>query len=678
MRVRPRQAGMALGVLSGLMTAFATPAAVQQPTSVHGERAASPVSTPYGRPGLDYKAHQVLVTFRHRITKASVDSVESYVSSMGGRMGEEVTGLGNTHKVELADGKSVAQAVRDYRNNRNVASVQPNYIYHAMAKKKMPNDPEFGQQWALHNTGQSYDSDDEDEGHIVGTPGADIDAPGAWAIRTDCSNIPVAVIDAGVNYTHADLAANMWNGNAHHGYDFVDNDADPMPVDGNEHGTHVAGIIAAVGNNNTAVTGVCWQASIMSVRVLGPDENNPSPDEGATSTVVPGIYWAVDHGARVINMSLGSQPGDSPDLLEKKALQYAGKNGVLVIVSAGNVGNNVDKKATVEYPCGFDLDNVICVAALNQKYQLAKYSNYGKKSVDVGAPGSDILSTYPGPVVSPDEYADLSTWHLGKGWAVRDCLNAEPPQVMTNPKNWCNGGKYKKHQDSVAYQTFDLSDPEILGARYVYDVNGMALAHETRFQSKHYAGSKPVNPFKKAAGTMDYPTAGEGALDECLGKQCSIGFRLISGDSRGKGVALSDFYIEKVINGTKATKMETGTSMATPYVTGIAALTWSIIPNKDYQLIRSIVLSSGDPIGSLKGKTVTGQAANALGAVKMATSFVEPDSGNGGGCTMGSPDAPFDPGFPLLLLVAVAFVMSRRRRGRNLSTRGVTRIGGIS
>src|SRR5699024_5622681 len=133
----------------------------------------------------------------------------------------------------------------------------------------------------------------------------------------------------------------------------------------------------------------------------------------------------------------------------------------------------------------------------------------------------------------------------------------------------------------------------------------------------------------------------EAGLAECVGKQCSIGFRLITGGVRDAGVAISSFRIQEVLDGTKATAYASGTSMATPYVTGVAAVTWSIIPNKDYELIRDIVLSTGDPISSLQGKTTTGHALNALGAVKVATSFVEPEEpegSNSGGCTMGSPD----------------------------------------
>jgi subtilisin family serine protease len=553
------------------------------------------------RQGMKYVPHQVLVRFKPSANRASV---RSYVQSTGGKLRHALVGQADSYVVELSPNRTVAQAVRAYRANPNVAHAQPNYIYHKLSTGTGPDDPRFDEQWALENTGQTI-------GGPTGTPGDDIGATQAWQYRTDCSNITVAVVDSGVNYTHADLAANMWDGTKYHGHDFVDNDDDPMPTGGDEHGTHVAGIIGAVGNNGTAVSGVCWKASIMSVRVLGPG------GFGTSAQISQGVLWAADHGARIINMSLGDV--NDKDKIFENAIKHAGDEGVLVVVAAGNEDINVNPDAEPTLPCSFHLENMICVAALDPNYQLADFSNYGDKVVDVGAPGVDILSTWPGIA----EKIDLAAWHRDGGWAIDDCEG----QVLVNPADWCSDGQYADNVDAVAYQTFDLSSPQVLGARYGY-FNNLELAPGDSLQVNHKAGSHPGNPFVN--GTMDDKDTGEttdGAfhsndeigLANCVGHHCSIGFRLqtTSGQS-AHGVAIKNFVLEKVIKGTDATEFLSGTSMASPVVAGVAALAWSIVPDKDYNAIRDAVMHSGDTIPALEGKTTTGRAVNVFKALKAA------------------------------------------------------------
>src|SRR6266705_2422094 len=174
-------------------------------------------------------------------------------------------------------------------------TVQPNYIYHAAA---VPNDTQYAQLWAFKNTGQTITTGTYSPTN--GTTGDDMNIEPAWGHITDCSSVVVAVVDSGVNYTQEDLAANMWNGGfnfPNHGFDYVDSDNDPMDLNG--HGTHVAGIIGAVGNNAKGTTGVCWTASIMAVRVLD------ATGSGSDVTIIQGIDFAITNSAKVINMSLG-------------------------------------------------------------------------------------------------------------------------------------------------------------------------------------------------------------------------------------------------------------------------------------------------------------------------------------------------------------------------------------
>jgi subtilisin family serine protease len=272
-------------------------------------------------------------------------------------------------QVRVGVGQTVETALSSYRDDPGVETVQPNYIYRAAAA---PNDSLYGQLWAFKNVGQA---------------GNDMNIEPAWDHITDCSSVVVAVLDSGVNYTHEDLAANMWNG-PNHGHDSVDPDGDPMDIFG--HGTHVAGIIGAVGNNRTGTTGVCQKASIMAVRVLDHMGN------GTTATAIDGISFAVTHGARVINMSLVGD-GTFFDPALSAAITNAQNSDVVVVVVAGNGpdnnANDNDAAGGARYPCNFTQPNLVCVAALDQNYALANFSNWGATSVDVGAPGTNILST---------------------------------------------------------------------------------------------------------------------------------------------------------------------------------------------------------------------------------------------------------------------------------------------
>ncbi len=219
-----------------------------------------------------------------------------------------------------------------------------------------------------------------------------IHAPIAWGQIHD-SNVVVAVIDTGVDYTHEDLKANIWSdSNGKHGYDFVENDDDPMDM--NSHGTHCSGTVGAVGNNHTGVVGVNWKVKIMAVRWL---------DAGGSGDVVNAIKaidFAVDNGAKVLSNSW-FWPEDDPDL--EAAIQRADDNKVLFLAAAGNFalrpnnngGDNDNPSTYGRYPSSYPLKNIIAVAAIDMTDGKASFSEWGKTSVDIGAPGVNILSTVP-------------------------------------------------------------------------------------------------------------------------------------------------------------------------------------------------------------------------------------------------------------------------------------------
>ena len=261
-----------------------------------------------------------------------------------------------------------------------------------------PNDARYAEQWGLENTGQAVN------GHAAGTAGVDIDAVHAWERGRGSEEVVVAVIDSGVDYDHEDLAANMWvnedevpgngidddrNGVVDdvHGYDAIRNSGDPDDDIG--HGTHVAGIIGAVGDNGRGVAGVNWTTRIMALKFLG------STGGGTTSDAIACIDYILrmkERGAnvRVVNCSWGST---APSKALADAIAKAADEGILFVCASGN--NAVDTDRVPHYPSSYEMDGVVSVAALAADDSLAPFSNWGRASVDIAAPGVDVLSTLP-------------------------------------------------------------------------------------------------------------------------------------------------------------------------------------------------------------------------------------------------------------------------------------------
>ncbi len=309
--------------------------------------------------------------------------------------------------VTLEPGTPVKATASKLESSDVVEFAEPNYIVRASVT---PNDPLYGNLWGLNNTGQTG-----------GTADADIDAPEAWNSYTGGNDVTVAVVDTGVDYNHVDLNDNMWtnsgeagtkatngiddDGNGFvddwRGYDFANNDGNP--IDDNFHGTHVAGTIAGEGNNGVGVTGVSWDANIMPVKFL---------DSGGSGSLTDGaeaLDYAASMGASVVNGSFG-YTATSGSELERAVIES--HPDTLYVFSAGNNGRNNDG-ATRNYPCSHPSDNIICVGATWHNDERASFWNwasaYGANSVDVFAPGVDILSTKASALTSePGDYLTIS------------------------------------------------------------------------------------------------------------------------------------------------------------------------------------------------------------------------------------------------------------------------------
>ena len=271
-----------------------------------------------------------------------------------------------------------------------IKSIEKNYIQKALGS----NDTYYSKLWAIENNGQEVNNKS-------GLKDADMDVDKAWQIEKGQNSVVVAVLDTGVDYTHSDLADNMWSGNAKHGYDFAgddngNNDDDPMPDtphddNGHYHGTHVAGTIGAIGDNSEGVVGVVQNTQIMAVKVFRPK------GYAYNSDILEGMDYVsnqIDKGVNIvaINASYGGGGGSNGDSMDE-AIKKLGQKGVVFCAAAGNDGKDIDNNPT--YPASYDAPNIITVAASDQNDELASFSNYGKNTVEVAAPGTNILSTYP-------------------------------------------------------------------------------------------------------------------------------------------------------------------------------------------------------------------------------------------------------------------------------------------
>jgi subtilisin family serine protease len=300
--------------------------------------------------------------------------------------------LGTGVQLVVAPGVSPAAMRAWAAGIDGVAGIEPDF---AIRPTAVPDDPSFTDQWGLRNTGQSG-----------GSRGGDIAAVAAWDVTTGSRSVVVAVIDSGFDYTHPDLAANAWrnpgevpgdgldnDGNGFvddvHGWDFANDDADPMDDDG--HGTHVAGTIGAVGDNGVGVTGVSWQVSIMGLKFLDAEGS------GSISDAIAAISYATrmrrEFGVNVVATN-NSWGGADRSLALRAAIAEGGAAGILFVTAAGNDGVNGDRRAN--YPANEDLDAVIAVTATNRSNRLPAFATYGPVHVDLAAPGAAIRSTVPG------------------------------------------------------------------------------------------------------------------------------------------------------------------------------------------------------------------------------------------------------------------------------------------
>ena len=381
-RVKP----YSLLLFAAVFALVETTALVAQPQAGRGSQ------PPQVSRGSGHRPDVLLLKLRETGTAQQVDGLLRRHGAEGasarafrGRRNRTPLAIQRWWRVKLPAGQSAEALARRLARESSVEAVE---LDQRVTIALTPNDPRFAEQWALHNTGQTG-----------GTADADIDAPEAWDITTGTAAAVVAVIDSGVDYTHPDLAANIWtnpgeipgngiddDGNGYvddvHGYDFANDDANPM--DDHGHGTHVAGTIAAIGNNGVGVIGVAPSARVMAVKFLN------SGGSGFTSDAVDAILYATNNGATILSNSWG---GGGYSQALRDAIAASDAAGTLFVVAAGN--NASDNDFAPFYPAGYDVPNVVAVAATDHNDARAGFSNWGRNTVHLAAPGASIVSTVP-------------------------------------------------------------------------------------------------------------------------------------------------------------------------------------------------------------------------------------------------------------------------------------------
>ena len=527
-------------------------------------------------------------------------------------------------------GQSVEGAVAALERRPDVAYAQPNFLRELAATSATPDDRHYlaGTLWGLHNTGQLV-------GSSSGTPDADIDAPEAWTIERGSPATIVGVVDSGLMRDHPDIRDNLFanqgelgtdaggnpkqgngvddDGNGKvddwQGWDFLAGDNDPQDL--HSHGTHVAGTIAAQGNNGIGTAGVAQDAAILPVRVTG------ARGVGTDADITDGFRYAAQMGARVVNSSLGSSPYAAP--VYEAAM--AASPRTLFVVAAGNEALDVE---TGPYaPCGSDAPNVMCVAATDKTDTLASFSNRGATRVDVAAPGTEILSPVPKVTgyLARDDFETAMPYTTGGTNSTWERLDLQTAGWWLGSNR---GGSYANHADAWVERTgpFDLTGLERCEMGFTALMNLEPGYDKLLVEATEGVGAGATWDRVKELTTSQIEHHENRMVGADLSRyngvpHLRLRLRLVTnGAVTADGVLIDDVTVRclEVTTGSFLGFKE-GTSMAAPHVAGVAALLFSKVPGASPSTVRAAIEAGADHKPRLDGRVAGGRRLNAYGAL---------------------------------------------------------------
>ena len=469
----------------------------------------------------------------------------------------------------------------------SVASVEPNYI-RRFCGMLPPNDAFFAQLWALQNTAQTVNG-------ASGTTHDDLNFLTAYGLaRQPTGEVVVAVIDSGVDYTHPDLAPNIWtnrgeipgngtddDGNGYsddvHGYDFANGNADP--IDSGFHGTHVAGTIAAVANNSIGVIGVAFQSHIMPLK---------ASSDGTTltdSAVIEAIQYATmmkNRGVNIVAMN-ASFGGGGYSSAEVAALQAAGAAGIVFCAAAGN--NSANNDSTPFYPASYRLSNMIAVAATDQNDALASFSDYGATTVDLAAPGVNIFSALPLSQAATTSYVQRAA----TTFSAAQLTYSGSTTGITAAIYYCGLG-------------YPSNFPPPVNGNIALIQRG-TLFFSDKVSNAMAAGAKAAIIYNNVAGNFSGTLQNPGNWIPAISLSQDDGQTLLASlPATGTVVNSPDF--------TQIYQFLNGTSMATPHVSGAVAFAAINFPGENATQRIQRIISNVTVIPGLQGKVITSGRLN--------------------------------------------------------------------
>jgi len=490
--------------------------------------------------------------------------------------------------------RSTAALLAELQRDPAVETAEPNYL-RWVTTNAPPNDPLFSSLWALQNTGQSVNGS-------AGTAGADIQFLAAWSLaRSSTGSVVVAVLDTGVDYTHPDLASNMWvntgeipgnglddDGNGYvddyYGYDFIDGMSNP--ADSGYHGTHVAGTIAALGNNLTGVIGVNYRAKIMALR---------ASNDGSTLTdaaVIEALDYATmmkNRGVNIVavNESFG---GGGYSSAERTAMQAAGDAGIVICAAAGNSSANNDTTPT--YPASYRLPNMIVVAASDQNDALASFSNYGATTVDLAAPGVNILSTKPVALASTTAWVQRdSTTYAANSLEYSGITTGFTAAVVD-----CGLGYTTNFPAAVSNNIALIQRGALSGI----------LTFAIKVANAMAAGAQAAIIYNNVSG--NFP----GTLGSASNWIPAVSLSQEDGAALCATLPTSGTVVNQLVDSNQVYQYLNGTSMATPHVVGAVAFAALNFPGDNATQRVQRILANVDYVTGLQGKVATGGRLNLL------------------------------------------------------------------